>query len=201
MLYEGIPAQVTLDFARDWVRPRISEKRYKHTLGVAEVARRIAKACGDCDFFLAELGGLLHDCCKEVKDRELVRMAREFGLQLDPILENYGHLLHGPVAAEVSKRELNIEHRDLYNAIAEHTLGAAPMSTLSKVLFLADCLEESRPKSYTTPIWQALDIDSVCNLDNAIVVASDEGLKYLIADKKPIHPRAIEVRNFYLHAV
>jgi predicted HD superfamily hydrolase involved in NAD metabolism len=201
MLYERIPSEITLDYARDWVRPRISEKRYKHTIGVAEVARDIAKACGDCDVFLAELGGVLHDCCKEVKDKELVKMAREFGLPLDPILENYGHLLHGPVAAEVSKRELKLDHKELYDAIAEHTLGAVPMTTLSKVLFLADCLEESRPKSYTAPIWKALDIDSACNLDAAIVVACDEGFKFLIEDKKPIHPRAIDVRNFYLPAV
>jgi predicted HD superfamily hydrolase involved in NAD metabolism len=201
MLYDGIPKEITLDYARDWVRPRISDKRYKHTLGVAEVACDIAKACGDCDVFLAELGGVLHDCCKEVKDKELVRMARDFGLKLDPILENYGHLLHGPVAAEVSKRELKLDHKELYDAIAEHTLGAVPMTSLSKVLFLADCLEESRPKSYTAPIWKALDMRGDCNLDGAIVVACDEGLKFLIEDKKPIHPRAIEVRNFYLHAV
>lgn len=201
MTYDGIPSEVTLEFARDWVRPRVSEKRFKHILGVADVARRIAAECGHCDVFLAELGGLLHDCCKEVKDKELVRMAREFGLPLDPILESYGHLLHGPVGAEVAKRELKLDHKELCDAIAEHTLGKVPMTTLSKVLFLADCLEESRPKSYTDPIWSALDIEGKCSLDRAIVVACDEGLKYLIEDKKPIHPRAIEVRNFYLGAV
>lgn len=191
---------ITLDEAREWVRPRISEKRFDHTLGVSRVAKRIAKAA-DGDVFLAELGGMLHDACKEIKAKELVEMARQFGLPLDPILEQNGHLLHGPVAAEVVKRDLKLDHKELCDAIAEHTLGAVPMTKLSKVLFLADCLEESRPKSYTKPIWEALDIDEKCDLDHAIVVASDEGLKYLIEDKKPIHPRAIEVRNFYLGAV
>jgi predicted HD superfamily hydrolase involved in NAD metabolism len=201
MKYQGIPRGVTLESATEWVRPRLSEKRFKHSTGVARVAREIAQACGDCDCFLAELGGLLHDCCKEVKDKELVKMALDFGLPLDPILENYGHLLHGPVGAEVAKRELKLDHKELYDAISEHTLGNVPMTTLSKVLYLADCLEESRPKSYTDPIWKALDIDGKCRLDKAIVVANDEGLKYLIEDNKPIHPRAIAVRNFYLDAV
>jgi HD superfamily phosphohydrolase YqeK len=96
---------------------------------------------------------------------------------------------------------LKIENRDLYNAIAEHTLGNVPMSGLSKVLFLADCLEESRPKAYTTPIWKALDMKGSCDLDRAIVVAIEEGFKHLMEDGKPIHPLSVEVRNFYLRAV
>lgn len=191
---------MTLKEAEEWVKPRVSEKRFKHILGVAKVAKQIAAAAGG-DVFLAELGGILHDACKEVKDKKLVEMARDYGLKLDPILESYGHLLHGPVAAEVVKRELQIDHKELCDAIAEHTLGAVPMTNLSKVLFLADCLEESRPRSYTDPIWKALDVDGKCDLDHAIVVACDQGLKYLIEDKKPIHPKAIEVRNFYLRAV
>lgn len=200
MAHPGIPTKITPATAEQWIRPRLSDKRFKHSKGVATVAVSIARKC-DCDPFLAELGGWLHDCCKEVKDTKLVDMARDFGLPLDPIVEQHGHLLHGPVGAEVAKRELGIDHPDLYNAIAEHTLGSTTMTTLSKVIFLADCLEESRPKSYTAPIWDALDLKGKCDLDRALVVASDEGFKFLIEDKRPIHPRAIEMRNFYLRAV
>jgi predicted HD superfamily hydrolase involved in NAD metabolism len=197
MQYEGIPPHVTLDYAKEWVRPRVSDKRFKHIKGVVSAANRICAACNS-DAFLAALGAWLHDACKEVKDKELVRMAREFDLPLDPILETYGHLLHGPVAAELVKRELSIGNAEIYAAISQHTLGAAPMSTLSKIVFLADCLEASRPEGYTKPIWAALDINGRINLDAALVVACDEGLKHLIADRKPIHPTTIAVRNFYL---
>ena len=200
MKHEGIPENITLEFVRQWVRPRVSEKRFRHIEGVVEVARQLAHHTSN-DVFLAELSGWLHDACKEVKDKELVVMARDFGLELDPILESYGHLLHGPVAAEVAKRELGVTNTEVYAAIAEHTLGAVPMSDLSKIAFLADCLEESRPKEYTDPIWKALDLAGTVNLEAAIVVATDEGLKYLIEDKKPIHPKTIAVRNHYLAAV
>lgn len=200
MQYDGVPASISLDSAREWIRPRLGDKRYNHSCGVGEVAREIAKHSGVCDCWLAELGGVLHDCCKEIKDRELVKMAQGFGLELDPILEEHGHLLHGPVGAEVAKRELKIENRELYDAIAEHTLGAVTMSGLSKVLFLADCLEESRPKSYTTPIWKALDMKGACNLERAIVVATELGFQFLIDDGKPIHPRSVDVRNHFLRA-
>jgi predicted HD superfamily hydrolase involved in NAD metabolism len=200
MKYPGIPDKITLDFVRKWVEPRISPKRFKHIEGVVAVAEELAESNGS-DVFLAQLGGWLHDACKEVKDKQLVELAGNFGIALDPILERYGYLLHGPVAAETARRDLGIKHQELLDAIAEHTLGAAPMSDLSKILFLADCLEESRPKDYTKPIWKALGRGGKLDMDAAIVVASDLNLKFLIDDGKPIHPRTIEVRNYYLSEV
>ena len=198
--YPGIPREIDLEFVAEWVRPRVSQKRFDHIVGVAVVAGRLAKKA-ECSVFLARLSGWLHDACKEVKDKRLVELAREYDIPLDEILSQHGHLLHGPVAAETVKRELKITNSDVYHAIAEHTLGAVPMSELSKVMYLADCLEESRPKSYTQPIWNALDMDGEFNMDAAIVVASDEGLKFLIEQGKPIHPKTIDVRNYYLAAV
>jgi predicted HD superfamily hydrolase involved in NAD metabolism len=196
-IYNGIPENITLEFARDWVRPRNSEKRFKHICGVAEVAAKIARAAG-ADVFLAELGGWLHDACKEVKDSELVELAERYRLQVGEIEKLQGHLLHGPVAAETVKRELNIDNEELLDAIRQHTLGAVNMTKLSKVVFLADCLEESRPADYTQPIWDALDIDGECNLDRAIYKASDLNLLHVIEKGRLIHPLSILVRNHHL---
>jgi predicted HD superfamily hydrolase involved in NAD metabolism len=195
--YPGIPENVTLEFAKNWMQPRNSAKRFKHICGVAHVAGRIAEAAGE-DTFLAELGGWLHDACKEVKDKELVKMAEGFGMKLHPIERAYGHILHGPVAAEVARRELNITHKELLDAVKEHTLGAVPMTNLSKIVFLADCLEEGRPRDYTDPIWQALDPDGACDLDKAIYKACDLNLQHLIEKQRPIHPLTVEVRNYYM---
>jgi predicted HD superfamily hydrolase involved in NAD metabolism len=198
MKYPGIAKEISLEMVEEWMRPRNSEKRFHHTKGVAKVARKIAEKAG-VDPFLAELAGWLHDACKEYKAERLVEMAREYGLPLDEILEKHGHLLHGPVGAQVARQELGITNQDVLDAIAEHTLGRVPMSQLSKVVFLADCLEESRPNDYTDPIWKALDWNGkIVNLDAAIAVACDEGIKLLIEDGKPIHPQTVQVRNFYL---
>lgn len=200
MKHEGIPSGITLDFVHDWIKPRVSEKRFRHIKGVVNVSEVLANGAG-CDVFLAKLSGWLHDACKEFKDKKLIEMAKEFNLPLDPILEEHGYLLHGPVGAEVAMRELGITHKGIYDAVSEHTLGAVPMSDLSKICFLADCLEESRPKDYTAPIWKALRSGNGFDMDAAIVVASDQGLKFLIEDNKPIHPRTVEVRNHYLFEV
>jgi predicted HD superfamily hydrolase involved in NAD metabolism len=176
----------------------------KHIEGVAATACALAKRAG-CDIYAAELAGWLHDACKEIGSKELVAQAKEFGLAVHPVEEKNGHLLHGPVAAEVVRRDLGVADEEVLHAIAEHTLGAAPMSLLSKVVFLADALEPGRPADFAGPIWQALgDINSSAdrlNIDRAIAVSCDLTLKDLIESGKTIHPRMVEVRNFYWEAV
>lgn len=206
---DGIPKTLDLSCAQKWAASRVSERRFNHVEGVAAIAADLARE-GNCDPFIAELAGWLHDGCKEIKDKQLVQMAKEFAIQLHPIEESNGHLLHGPVAASVVKSEFGVTHQDLLDAISQHTLGAVPMSTLSKILFLSDCLEASRPPEFTDPIWQALGygkqqkhrslrtLKRELNLDAGMLVACNLSLRYLIDDQKIIHPRTIEVRNHFL---
>jgi predicted HD superfamily hydrolase involved in NAD metabolism len=196
----GVPEAVTLDFASQWIRTRVSEKRYRHVAAVAHLAGRLATKCG-CDAYLAELAGWLHDACKQQKDRELVSLAEKQGLELRPIERASPHVLHGPVAAGLLRAELGLTNQEVLDAISQHTLGAAPMGALAKVVFLADCLEEGRPQEYAGPIWEALDMDGAFDMDRAVLTACDLNLRSLIDDGKPIHPRTVEVRNFYLDLI
>jgi len=201
----GVPGAMTLEFARLWTQPRISKKRFDHVCGVAAVGDLLAKKAG-VDRTLVGLACYLHDCCKETKDKELIEKARAFGLKLTAMEELNGHLLHGPVAAQTIKEELKISNAEVLAAISEHTLGNVPMSDISKVVFLADCLEESRPRDFTDPIWAALDIvipfsNKKVNLDRAMLVACDLSLSNLLDSGKPIHPKTVDVRNHFLGIV
>jgi predicted HD superfamily hydrolase involved in NAD metabolism len=208
-IHEGIPTELTLERAQEWIRPRISDKRFQHVKGVAKVAHELAEDAG-CDIFLAELAGWLHDGCKENKDRDLVIQAMQYGLQLSAIDRVNASLLHGPVAAEKIKAELGVTNSLVLDAIREHTLGAVTMTELSKVVFLADCLEASRPSDYTDPIWEALRGSSntaekkskkkhgLLDLDAAILTACDLGLRQLLDSGRVIHPKTVDVRNHFL---
>lgn len=197
MKHPGLPEGLSLDDMRLWVGRRISEKRMRHSEGVASAARRLAEKAG-ADPFLAEAAALLHDACKEMKAKELVAIAEGGGLAVSQIERAHGHLLHGPAAAITVRAELGITNEEVLKAISEHTLGEAPMCRLSAVIFLADCIDETRPADYREPILAALDLDGACNIDRAIVVACDLGLRFLIEEGKPIHPRTVSVRNYYL---
>ncbi len=199
---KGIPEELTLDAARKWAKPRVTEKRFKHIEGVAAVAKDLAERSGE-DPFLAELAGWIHDGCKEWKDKELVKTALELGMQLNDVEKENGHLLHGPVAALLAKRELGIRNQELIDAISEHTLGKVEMTDLSKVVYLADCLEASRPADFTDPIWAALDShpELLADLDSAMLVACDLTLDSLIKSSRMIHLKTVDVRNYFLRLV
>lgn len=186
---------------QEWIKPRVSEKRFKHITGVAETAVKLAQFFG-CDPDQAQLAAWLHDACKETKEKDLVLQARQFGLSVNSIEEATGHILHGPVAAEVIRSTLAITNEDVLNAIREHTLGAVNMSMLSKVIFLADALEPGRPKDYSQPIWQSLNLSeadkSQANIDLAVLVTLDLNLQHLLQSRKTIHPKTVEARNYYL---
>src|ERR1700733_7005010 len=122
-------------YVQNWVKERVSQKRFAHIVGVAHTAKKLAQQFShDPELaYKAELAGWLHDACKETKDKELVEQAKKYGLQLDPVEEENGHLLHGPVAAQFVKKEFGLKDQDILNAIAEHTLGTINMTLLSKI--------------------------------------------------------------------
>ena len=181
---------------------RVSERRLHHVRGVAETAKELAIKAG-IDPVRPELAGWLHDACKEEKDRILIEEARGYGLSLHPVEEEHGHLLHGPVAAEVVKRKFDIDDEELLDAIRQHTLGAVAMAPIAKIVFLADAAEPGRPDEYTRPIWHAIERETELGCerayDLAVKVACDLSLDDLIRQGRVIHPKTVEVRNFYLN--
>lgn len=206
---DGIPADLELDKVKKWVRSRVTDKRYKHIKGVADVGKSLAKACG-VDELPVLLACWLHDSCKEIKSAELITMARAYGMELSTMDERNGHILHGPVASYVVQEQFGITNHDVLSGISEHTLGATTMTRISKVVYLADILEASRPEALTGPIWNALtrgggqeaiEMDTDVDLDGAILKASDLVIAHLLEKGKAIHPKAVDVRNHFLEAV
>jgi predicted HD superfamily hydrolase involved in NAD metabolism len=191
-------AGINLETAIQWMADRISEKRFRHVSGVAAMARNLSLYMPNCNADAAELAGWLHDACKEIKDKELLEMANEFKLPLDHVDLKNPHLLHGPVAACVCREQLGLSDQSVLDAMAEHTLGNAPMSPLSQVVFLADMLEEGRPAEWTRPVWNAFDLEGKRNFAAAIVETCNITLHELVEAKRSIHPRMILTRNYYL---
>lgn len=127
-----------------FVRDRLSEKRYGHTLRVAATAEDLARTHG-LDPDRARLAALLHDAAREIGDpEEFLRISREWDLPVDEPERQNPKLLHGPVAAELARRELGVDDKHILEAIRVHTVGRPGMGTLALVLFVADKIEPAR---------------------------------------------------------
>ncbi|MGD9679983.1 MAG: bis(5'-nucleosyl)-tetraphosphatase (symmetrical) YqeK [Candidatus Obscuribacterales bacterium] len=195
--YEGIPADLENQLLERWVKDRVSQKRFDHIQGVMLVGEQISARAG-IDPYPVWLACLLHDACKEIKNDDLLRESKRLGLKIGKQEKDNPHLLHGPVAALTVREAFGIENEDVLCAIAEHTLGSTSMCKISKVVYLADALEASRPNALTEPVWQALGTDGKPDLDAAIFQASNLVLKHLLEKGKPIHIKAVKVRNHFL---
>ena len=122
------PAAAADVFARE----RLSAKRYGHALRVANTAEELARAHGLVPG-RSRLAALLHDAARETSSEEFLDLADDLGLSVGEPERESPKLLHGPVAAELARRELGVEDEGVLEAIRDHTTGRPGMGPLSLV--------------------------------------------------------------------
>lgn len=181
--------KMNIEEARKILKYRMSEELFIHSLGVEETAFNLAVLHG-IDQKKAVFAGLLHDYAKNLPVNELSRLAAEHDLA-DDISRQEPALLHAPVGAWLLEHELRIEDREILEAVRVHTTGFPGMSTLSKVVYLADCLEPGRDFPGLIDIRNTARRD----LDRALLMGIDRTLRYIIDRGKIIHPSSIFLRN------
>ena len=172
------------------VKNKLSEKRFKHTLGVRDTALILAKRWG-ADREKAEMAALLHDYAKELGSEELIKIAKNNNLITNEFDLLQPQILHGPVGAFLIKEDFAIGDMEVLNAIAVHTLGRAEMSLLDKIIFIADMIEPDRSFQGVDKLRDLVDH----NLDEALILAFDSTISFLIKKGKIIHPQTILSRN------
>ncbi len=128
------------------VRPRISQNRFEHTLGVRDLAVDLAFR-HHVWMQGAAVASMLHDFTKEMKLSKMLAILRNYSEIVSAIEMKSNALLHGRVAATLARNVYGIHNTDVLNAIAFHTTGRADMSPLELCVFVADKAERGR-KAY-----------------------------------------------------
>ncbi len=132
---------------REDVRAFMSEKRYRHTLGVEKMTRRMAAFFdGEIDPFCLSAAALLHDITKELSEAEQREIISKMQIKLSISQERSPAILHSFTAEHRIKHEFSFfaENEEILSAIRSHTTGSAGMSLFDKLLFVADYIEEGR---------------------------------------------------------
>lgn len=184
------------DRIKEDLKKSLSSHRYTHVLGVAAAARELADRYG-CDADTAEVAGLLHDAAKQLPLSEMQALAeKSFPVLPAPILAN-GGLLHGYAAVTIAKERYGITDPALLGAVAHHTTGAEQMSTLEKIIFLADYIEVNRDFDGVDDLRQAARRD----LDEAVLLGYDSTIRHLLDQGKPIFVGTVVNRNAQIDVV
>ena len=177
-----------------WLAEHVPPSRLDHILRVEQMAIELA-IHHQVDVEKAATAGLMHDLAKYFKPALLLDMARQEGLEIDPVMDLHPHLLHADVSAIVARDTFGVKDEEVLQAIANHTLGRQSMSKLSCIVFVADTLEPGRGD---TPELQALRQLSYQNLHQAVWRTCDYSLKFLLETHCLIHHRTIATRNWFL---
>ena len=91
----------------------------------------------------ASIAALTHDYAKERPDEESSLSFGEMVLIWNCL--NWSNAIwHGIVGADFVQRELGIDDEEILQAIRIHTTGAAEMSLLDKIIYVADYIEPGR---------------------------------------------------------
>ena len=175
----------------------LSPKLRGHVERTAEVAAALAPRHG-VDAERARLAALAHDVAKARPKPELLRQAARFQLPVNMVERNNPGLLHGPVGAELLRREEGLEDRSIYEAVCWHTFAHPDLDDLGKVVFLADKLDPAKLKRYSfQPCLLELAQDS---LDQAILEFATFQIGAVMAAGRMVHPQMVEARNHLIAA-
>ncbi|MEG1432924.1 bis(5'-nucleosyl)-tetraphosphatase (symmetrical) YqeK [Eubacterium sp.] len=175
---------------RKKLKGELKPKRYEHTLNVVKSAELLA-ARYPCDLDQARLAALLHDCAKNYSGEKLLSVAASAHMEVDAITRMEPQLLHGPVGAVVAQRDYGITETAVLSAIHYHTTGRVGMSTLEKIIYLADFIEEDR----NYPGVEKLRVCAMEDLDRAMILAFSNTIRYIASIGGLIHPSTVDARN------
>jgi len=171
----------------------LDEARYEHTLGVAKTAQMLA-CIYEVDKDQAYLAGLLHDCAKNISHKQKIKLCKDAGLSISDVEKENPSLLHAKAGSVVAKSDYCVEDTDILNAISSHTTGRPNMSTLEKIVFVADYVEPGRPDRENLNHLRKLSMES---LDKAVLEILSDTLNYLSDTAKAIDPMTSMTYEFY----
>lgn len=182
----------------------ISDKRLRHTLGVAEAAKELAIThFPELDLKMVELAALMHDYTKEYPIERHLELCSLFGIEIteDDIINH--KLLHAKTGALLAKDSFGLPD-DACAAVYWHTTGRAAMTPFETVIYLADYIEEFREDSSCVALREyykkcmSKEKDRSVALLKTLVRSFDTTIKHLMSDEKIIDENTIKARNYYL---
>lgn len=128
---------------KKYLKENLSQKRYTHSLNVAEECRKLALKYGE-DPDKAYFAGLLHDVCKELPDEKQKALVLESNFAVCREELETKSLWHAIAGAYFIKTHFGVEDIDILNSVRFHTVGRVGMTRLEEIVYLGDLISADR---------------------------------------------------------
>ena len=166
-------------------------KRFEHCIGVSDTSRKLAEL-NNYDPDKAALAGFIHDYAKQVPNEKFIEIIKTKGFDQD--LLNYNRAIwHGIVGSYIIEQELKITDSEILTAIKRHTTADTEMTTLDKIVFVADFIE---PHRNFPGVEQARKI-AFENLDAGVGYELAHTLSFLVENRQKVYPKTLDAYNVW----
>ncbi len=186
--YDALPE---LSWLREKAFAYLEPGRIAHVVGCESEAVMLAKTWGE-DPDTAATAGILHDITKKYRGEEQLKLCRKYGIVYDEAEARNTAILHARTGAALAREEFHVSE-EIAEAIRWHTTGKPDMSTLEKILYLADFIEPTRD----FPGLEELRKLAYKDLNDAMALALSMSMGDLRRREREVYKDTLEAYNWY----
>ena len=166
----------------------VMQKRVRHIRGTEEEAVRLARRWG-ADEEYARRAGILHDCTKYLELEEQLELCEKYGVELDELERRAVKLLHSKTGACIARHVFG-EPDEVFDAIFWHTTAKENMTTLEKILYVADYMEPNRDFDGVERLRELAYRD----LDSALLLGVETTIQEMKDRNLPVHSSTLRAQ-------
>ncbi len=178
------------------VQSTLSTFRFQHSVGVAYMSASLAMVYGVA-VDRATVAGLLHDCAKELPDKEQEALCDAHNMPLTASERRMTQLIHGKAGAVLVREKYGITDVDFLNAIINHTVGRPAMTRLEQIVFCADFLEPQRDFKNMEPPLRELRSLVFRDIDKATAEILKATIDFLRIKGREIDSSTLKTYDYY----
>jgi predicted HD superfamily hydrolase involved in NAD metabolism len=170
----------------------LKPKRLRHAEGVLDYSVKLAEK-HDVSVDSVKIAALYHDYFRNKTLKELLEMAENKNVVINPWERQRPILLHGKLAAvDLKEKYPEIENLDfICEAVKNHTSGYLFTSDIGKILFISDSVEVNRDFDGV----EGLRENAMENLDETCFKILKNKIKHAIEKEHVILPETIIAYN------
>lgn len=136
---------------------------------------------------------MLHDLARLYSAERLLAECAKRGMAIDAFEGRHPIVLHARLGAQLAREEFGVDDPAVLQAIERHTLGAAAMTRLDAIVYLADGLEPGRTFEHRA----AFETLAFEDLEAAMRVVLRSTIAYLHARQLEAAPQTLAALAAY----
>ena len=170
----------------EFIKKSLPEKRLKHTANVILTALCKTKELG-LDKQKVILSAMLHDCAKYIDYKNVKGFVLPEGVPA-PVVHSY-------LGEYIARTVLGVTDSEVLDAICYHTSGKPNMSTLSKLIFVADMIEEGRDY---LGVEKLRELYYQGDFENCFIECLKEEVLHLLNKKEYVYKLTLDAYDYYV---